>query len=148
MATVAKSLRIEASLAARVKAIKREGEAESKAYMRVIAAGCEAIESGVEPDMGKAEQQAEEATASKELLDLYRQTVTDLKGQIDTKDKQISDQATQITELTNAIKTAQEVSKADKVLQAEERGLLVENGEIKAGLATTKKKSHWWSKYF
>lgn len=138
MATVAKSLRIEASLAARVKALKNEEETESKAYMRVIAAGCEAIESGVEPDMEKAKEPPKEEAAQdvdsqllqakcdslEQRITEYKDEISFLKDQIKTKDEQIGASTNLMSQITNRLEEANKLNQAEKLIQAGDKGLL------------------------
>ena len=93
MATVKKSIRIDQETAERVSSIKAEGESEAAAYNRVICAGLDAIgcignHAGADGDTAAQEAADTGAGNSEHIADL-RATITDLRKQMEAKDRQI-----------------------------------------------------------
>lgn len=84
MATVKKSIRVDKEAADRVSALKAEGESESSAYCRVIAAGLEALEGGQIGD-----KTADNSPTQADRIADLKETTEYLKSQIDAKDKQL-----------------------------------------------------------
>lgn len=95
MAKVHESLRIEESLAERVKAQAVDGESKAATYSRVLSVGLDALEAEEQEPEAQAEQRAEEATAGE--VEALRDYVETLKAQVEVKDKQI-ETLTRITE--------------------------------------------------
>lgn len=95
MAKVHESLRIEESLAERVKAQAVDGESKAATYSRVLSVGLDALEAEEQEPEEQAEQRAEEATAGE--VEALRDYVETLKAQVEVKDRQI-ETLTRITE--------------------------------------------------
>lgn len=95
MAKVHESLRIEESLAERVKAQAVDGESKAATYSRVLSVGLDALEAEEQEPEEQAEQRAEEATAGE--VEALRDYVATLKAQVEVKDRQI-ETLTRITE--------------------------------------------------
>lgn len=104
---VQKSLRVEASTAERVEALRVDGESEAKAYNRVLAAGLEALEGGGSEATGEgAEAATTKALAA--ALDVLTEQLARKDEQIATLSR-LTDQAQQLHGIseTRALESAE-----------------------------------------
>lgn len=127
MAKVHKSLRIDAELAERVRRAVADGESESAAYCRLIAAGLEASEGPCEGDSAESGQDhaGGQDAAGEALTEALRAHIADLsaevetlRGQLEVKDAQI----TSLTRITEQSQTLHAVSERKALETAEAKG--------------------------
>lgn len=100
MARIHKTLRLDEDVAARVGALKEEGESEAAAYSRVICAGVEALETPARGEGGG--NQAALVSSLAEHIDTLREANEALRGQLRIKDAQI-EALTGITQAAQAL---------------------------------------------
>lgn len=103
MGKLHKTLRIEEGTAARVDALKAEGESEAAAYTRVICAGLDALEAtGSGGEAATDGDQAALVRSLTEHIDTLKATTEELSGQLRVKDSQI-EALTAITQAAQAL---------------------------------------------
>ena len=127
MGKLHKTLRIEEDTAARVDALKAEGESEAAAYARVICAGLDALEgAGSGEEAATGGDQAALVRSLTEHIDTLKTTTEELSGQLRVKDSQI-EALTAITQAAQALdgygrKQLAEPSETDVIEVPEEAG--------------------------
>lgn len=134
MGKLHKTLRVEEETAARVEALKAEGESEAATYTRVILAGLDTLEAtGSGEEAAKSDREAPEGgdqgalvRSLTEHIDTLKAANEELSGQLRVKDSQI-EALTAITQAAQALdgygrKQLAEPSEADVIEVPEEAG--------------------------
>jgi hypothetical protein len=129
MATKHINIRVDEVLAESVEALAADKESRSATYVRVLKSGLESITAPLGKDKDSCDG------GENNLAATLKDEVEYLRGQIETKDEQIS---TLTTALLNAQK---EVSNAQQLHGAEKAEKLLESTEQKS----ERVKKHWWN---
>lgn len=101
MGKLHKTLRIEEADAARVSALRAEGESEAAAYARVISAGLDALEGGESREEAATGDQGALVRSLSEHIDTLKAANEELSAQITIKDRHIET----LTDITKAAQT-------------------------------------------
>lgn len=121
MGKLHKTLRIEEADAARVSALRAEGESEAAAYARIISAGLEALEGAGSREEAVTGDQGALVRSLSEHIDTLKAANEELSGQLSVKDSQIE-------ALTAITKEAQTITQAAQMLDGYGRKQIAETG--------------------